>query len=79
MKNEEIQLEHLNSELNDYWKQQGVIKRFNMICVNNVVSACNTTGINGNEGRIMRKNILPCLLIWAVLAGSAAIIIGIFF
>ena len=51
----------------------------NMICVNNVVSACTTTGINGNEGRIMRKNILPCLLIWVVLAGSAAIIIGIFF
>ena len=51
----------------------------NMICVNNVVSACTTTGINGNEGKIMRKNILPCLLIWAVLAGSAAIIFGIFF
>ena len=33
----------------------------NMICVNNVVSACATTGTNGNEGRIIRTNIIPCV------------------
>ena len=33
----------------------------NMICVNNVVSVCATTGVAGNEGRIIRTNLLPCL------------------
>lgn len=33
----------------------------NMICVNNVVAACATTGVAGNEGRIIRANLLPCL------------------
>lgn len=33
----------------------------NMICVNNVVSACATTGTIGNEGRIIRKNFVPCI------------------
>ena len=32
----------------------------NMVCVNNVVSACATTGTNGNEGKIIRTNIIPC-------------------
>ncbi len=34
----------------------------NMICVNNVVAACATTGTMGNEGKIIRTNILPCLI-----------------
>ena len=33
----------------------------NMICVNNVVSACATTGTNGNEGKIIKTNIIPCV------------------
>lgn len=33
----------------------------NMICVNNVVSACATTGTNGNEGRIIKTNFIPCI------------------
>ena len=33
----------------------------NMICVNNVVSVCATTGVTGNEGRIIRINLFPCL------------------
>ena len=32
----------------------------NMICVNNVVAACATTGVTGNEGRIIRVNLVPC-------------------
>ena len=32
----------------------------NMICVNNVVAVCATTGVTGNEGRIIRVNLLPC-------------------
>ena len=34
----------------------------NMICVNNVVAACATTGVAGNEGRIIRINAVPCLV-----------------
>jgi len=33
----------------------------NMICVNNVVSVCATAGVTGNEGRIIRINLVPCL------------------
>ena len=34
----------------------------NMICVNNVVAVCATTGVGGNEGRIIRINLVPCLV-----------------
>ncbi len=49
----------------------------NMICVNNVVSACATTGISGKEGRIIRINLIPCLLFWLLLCISATVIIGL--
>ena len=50
----------------------------NMICVNNVVSACATTGTNGNEGRIIRANIIPCAVfcIIVVLVVGIAIALG---
>lgn len=38
----------------------------NMVCVNNIVSACATCGTVGVEGRLIRSNIVPCL-IYAVL------------
>jgi lactate permease len=38
----------------------------NMVCVNNIVSACATCGTIGSEGRLMRSNVIPCL-IYAVL------------
>lgn len=47
----------------------------NMICVNNVVSACATTGISGNEGRIIRLNIIPCLLVWLLLSCCATFLL----
>ncbi len=34
----------------------------NMICVNNVVAVCATTGVSGCEGRIIRANLVPCLV-----------------
>ena len=51
----------------------------NMICVNNVVSACATTGTNGNEGRIIRANIIPCAVfcILVVVVMFIAIAMGI--
>ena len=33
----------------------------NMICVNNVVAVCATTGVSGSEGRIIRINLVPCI------------------
>lgn len=34
----------------------------NMICVNNIVAVCATTGVSGSEGRIIRTNITPCIV-----------------
>lgn len=34
----------------------------NMICVNNVVAVCATTGVSGCEGRIIRINLIPCFV-----------------
>ncbi len=50
----------------------------NMVCVNNVVSACATTGTNGNEGRIIRANIIPCAVfcIIVVIVMAVAILLG---
>ena len=46
----------------------------NMICVNNIVSVCATTGTNGNEGKLIRTNIIPCAIYCIVVA----VIVGIF-
>ena len=45
----------------------------NMICVNNIVSVCATTGTNGNEGKLIRTNIIPCLMYACIVA----IVVGI--
>ncbi len=45
----------------------------NMICVNNIVAVCATTGTNGNEGKLIKTNIIPCLcysLIVALIVGA---------
>ena len=46
----------------------------NMICVNNIVSVCATTGTNGNEGKLIRTNIIPCIIYCAVVVT----VVGIF-
>ena len=46
----------------------------NMICVNNVVAVCATTGVSGCEGRIIRVNLVPCLVYCLV----AILVLGIF-
>lgn len=38
----------------------------NMICINNVVAVTSTTNASGNEGRIIRTNLLPCLVYCAI-------------
>ena len=46
----------------------------NMTCVNNIVSVCATTGTSRNEGKLIRTNILPCLIYCVVVA----VVVGIF-
>ncbi|SHK14682.1 L-lactate permease [Hespellia stercorisuis] len=46
----------------------------NMVCVNNIVSVCATTGTSGNEGKLIRTNIVPCIIYCAIVAA----IVGIF-
>ena len=51
----------------------------NMVCVNNVVSACATTGTSGNEGKIIKANFVPCIIYCAVailVLGVGCILIG---
>lgn len=51
----------------------------NMICVNNVVSACATTGTMGKEGRIIKTNIIPCIiycLVTVIILGAAILVLG---
>ncbi len=43
----------------------------NMICVHNVVAACTTVGVLGKEGKVIRTNIIPCV-IYALTAGIFA-------
>ncbi len=49
----------------------------NMVCVNNVVAACATTGTSGNEGLIIKTNVLPmiiyCVIVVAVVAVAMAL------
>ena len=51
----------------------------NMICVNNVVAACATTGTMGNEGKIIKTNALPCLIycLIAILVLGGMIVCGV--
>ena len=51
----------------------------NMVCVNNVVGVCATTGSIGNEGKIIRTNALPCLIfcIISILVLGGMILAGV--
>lgn len=45
----------------------------NMVCVNNVVSVCATTGTMGNEGKIIRMNAVPMVIFSLLVVGLVAI------
>ena len=49
----------------------------NMVCVNNVVSACATTGTNGNEGKIIRTHFLPCIVYCVIVIVVSLIVISL--
>lgn len=46
----------------------------NMVCVNNIVSVCATTGTMGNEGKLLRTNVIPAIIYCAIVV----IVVGIF-
>ena len=47
----------------------------NMICINNIVAVCATTGISGVEGKIIRTNFVPwfCFYVILILVALAAV------
>lgn len=47
----------------------------NMICVNNVVAVCATVGTIGVEGKIIRRNAIPCIIYGILVATVVAIMI----
>ena len=49
----------------------------NMVCVNNVVSACATTGTIGNEGKIIRTDFLPCIVYCVIVIIVSLIVISL--
>ena len=49
----------------------------NMVCVNNVVSACATTGTIGNEGKIIRTDFLPCIVYCVIVIVVSLIVISL--
>lgn len=46
----------------------------NMVCVNNVVAACATTGTVGKEGKIIKMNVIPCIIYCVI----ATVVLGLF-
>ena len=49
----------------------------NMICVNNVVAVCATTGAQGTEGKLILRTLLPCLIYSLAVAGIAFFLLAI--
>lgn len=49
----------------------------NMVCVNNVVSACATTGTIGNEGKIIRTDFLPCIIYCVIVIAVSLLVIAL--
>lgn len=49
----------------------------NMVCVNNIVSVCATTGTMGNEGKLLRTNVIPAIIYCAIVATIVGIFIAV--
>ena len=47
----------------------------NMICINNIVAVCATTGISDVEGKLMRTNFIPWLCFYVILIVAAIAIL----
>ena len=49
----------------------------NMVCVNNVVAACATTGTSGNEGLIIKTNVLPMIVYCVIVVAVVAVVMAL--
>ena len=49
----------------------------NMICVNNVVAVCATTGAVGKEGKLILRTLLPCIVYSLAVAGVAFALLAV--
>lgn len=47
----------------------------NMICINNIVAVCATTGISGVEGKLIRTNSIPWLCFYVILIAVASAVV----
>lgn len=45
----------------------------NMFCINNIVAACSTVNISGQEGKILKLNILPAIIYTVLTVGIISI------
>ncbi|MCK8827513.1 L-lactate permease [Natroniella acetigena] len=50
----------------------------NMICVHNVVAACTTVGVLGQEGKVIRVNAIPAIIYTIVVGVFAAVAMAFF-
>ena len=48
----------------------------NMICINNIVAVCATTGISGVEGKLIRTNFIPWLCFYVILIITALAVLN---
>ena len=48
----------------------------NMICINNIVAVCATTGISGVEGKLIRTNFIPWLCFYIILIVTALAVLN---
>lgn len=48
----------------------------NMVCINNIVAVCATTGISGVEGKLIRTDFIPWLCYYVILIVSALAILN---
>lgn len=46
----------------------------NMVCVNNAVAVSATVGLTGMEGKIIRRNLIPCLFYGLLAAGFVSLL-----
>ena len=48
----------------------------NMVCINNIVAVCATTGISGVEGKLIRTDFVPWLCYYVILIVAALAILN---
>ena len=49
----------------------------NMVCINNIVATCATTGMLGSEGKLLRAAVLPWLAFYLICVVVMVVIMGL--